>query len=110
MTALPGNLRPGGEHCSDCEEPRIFRRPRLYPGLHATLTVITFGIWVVPWISYTLHAFFWAPWRCSRCGSPRSDGALASSPLARRRVGLLTRIAADAVVVSEDPIKNILTE
>lgn len=105
---MPGNLRSREEHCSTCEKTRIFHRPRFYAGLHATLAAMTFGIWIVPWISYTLYVLFWAPRRCSWCGNFQSSGIPeATASRLRPRLGMLNRIV-DPVGPNEDPIKNIL--
>jgi len=37
-------------------------------GLHVVLAIITYGIWLVPWIFTTINHAIRFPYRCVHCG------------------------------------------
>jgi hypothetical protein len=56
-------------YCSSCWSERTFRKPNPQHGYHAVVTVLTLGLWLIPWAAATIHWVRSQPWRCRRCRS-----------------------------------------
>src|SRR5262245_3743558 len=52
--------------CTHCQKRVEVFRPGTNHPLHLLLTLVTLGLWLIPWI---LHSVKIGGWRCSQCGS-----------------------------------------
>jgi hypothetical protein len=77
--------------CSRCGAERLAVRPTPSHALHAILTLLLCGLWVVPWAAVTVLSA--AGWRCAHCGARVSTGA---GPLIRQ-LAVAAAVAAAAV-------------
>jgi hypothetical protein len=59
-------------HCPRCRHQQPFIPAQARWGLHAVLTVCTFGIWGISAIAALIRKFMW-PWRCEHCGWHQPD-------------------------------------
>ena len=59
-------------HCPRCRHDQNFVRGKVNHGLHLFLTLVTFGLWGIGWISATIGMHF-RPWRCQHCGWHKPD-------------------------------------
>jgi hypothetical protein len=51
--------------CKGCQENVLATKNGPNHILHLILSLITAGIWVIPWV---LFSVLQQPWRCSKCG------------------------------------------
>lgn len=67
-------FRKANYPCEACGTWTTHLRPsrRLNHGLHAALTVVTFGLWGLVWLYFLARKWYRGPepWRCARCGEP----------------------------------------
>jgi len=52
--------------CPRCRHQQTFERVEIHHGLHLFLTVVTFGLWAVSWLSIYIGCRI-RPWRCVQC-------------------------------------------
>lgn len=54
-------------YCTSCRRRQVF--VKLIPNytVHALLTVATFGLWGVVWLTTALYNRFYLGWRCEQC-------------------------------------------
>lgn len=57
-------------YCSRCRHTQSFVRNRPNHWLHLGLSILTFGLWAISWISLTI-GLRRHPWRCEHCGWQR---------------------------------------
>jgi len=59
-------------HCAWCGCERVFLRRRVRHSLHLLATVLTLGLWLVPWLAVCIEGAL-CPWRCEGCGRHNPD-------------------------------------
>lgn len=52
--------------CMHCGQHRLVKAAGVNHILHLLLTVVTGGLWIIPWCILAMRA---KKWRCSECGS-----------------------------------------
>jgi hypothetical protein len=53
-------------YCKNCQKDVVVFRPGTNHILHLLLSVLTMGIWIIPWL---LDCIKIGGWRCQVCGS-----------------------------------------
>lgn len=74
-------------HCPRCRHDQNFCRAKVGHHLHLIFSVVTLGLWIVPWISITIGMLF-RPWRCQHCGWHKPDFEAGRSKGEPTRAGL----------------------
>jgi len=54
-------------HCASCGCERAFLRHRVRHPLHFFATLLSVGLWLVPWLAICFGGVL-RPWRCKNCG------------------------------------------
>jgi len=54
-------------HCAACRCERVFHLHRIRHRMHLLWTVLTGGIWLLPWLAFCIETTL-RPWRCTVCG------------------------------------------
>ena len=66
-------------YCRRCQSEQEFSRRTIAHRWYLGLTILTFGLWAIPWVVSTLIVRR-RPWRCTACGSRFSSVVAAPSP------------------------------
>lgn len=66
-TSCGGAFGETSAFCCRCRCAQEFRRVSVRHKLHLLLTVLTVGLWTVPWVMIYAGSIV-EPWRCVRCG------------------------------------------
>lgn len=53
-------------YCKNCKKDVIVFRPGTNHILHLLISIVTMGVWLIPWF---LHSIKIGGWRCQTCGS-----------------------------------------
>ncbi len=54
-------------YCSACKCESVFERHQTRHKLHFVFTVLTGGLWLIPWLAVCIEGAL-RPWRCDVCG------------------------------------------
>ncbi len=54
-------------NCCFCGKETVFRKPFMRHGKHLLATLVTAGLWSIPWLILTLRWVFVRSWRCNVC-------------------------------------------
>ncbi len=54
-------------HCTVCGCERVFLRHPVRHSLHLIATLLSLGLWLVPWLAVCIEGAL-CPWRCEGCG------------------------------------------
>ena len=53
-------------HCRHCQQKQSFRKPRVHHAESLALTILTAGIYLIPW-AIACYRRLRSPWRCRVC-------------------------------------------
>ena len=53
-------------YCRYCKQERLFRKPRVHHLQNLALTIVTAGLYLIPWAAMILRRMN-SPWRCRTC-------------------------------------------
>lgn len=54
-------------HCTHCKKTVVVTRPGTNHILHLIISIVTLGVWLIPWL---LQSIRFGGWRCKECGLP----------------------------------------
>lgn len=58
-------------HCPQCGRNTLHEKQQLSNGMGCLLTVLTGGLFLIPWLVYSLLVLPFRPFRCQVCGKGR---------------------------------------
>jgi hypothetical protein len=67
--------------CHVCQQQRMMTKPKINHVLHLILTLVTFGLWGLVWLTLGIISAN-KGFRCAQCGTKAGHGAQGSVPQA----------------------------